>query len=107
MIAFQKASSSALLKHVLAYCLGQIKSSSALPVLESVLRNSWEDPMVRHEAAEAMGAISAADESIPILKEYLSDPNRSVRETWESAIARIEWDKTEEGARNKEALNKH
>lgn len=41
--------SSALLKHELAYCLGQIKSPSALPVLESVLRNSSEDPMVRHE----------------------------------------------------------
>ncbi|KAE9390866.1 Deoxyhypusine hydroxylase [Gymnopus androsaceus JB14] len=94
--------SSALLKHELAYCLGQIKSPSALPVLETVLRNSSEDPMVRHEAAEAMGAISATD-SIPILKEYLSDPNRSVRETCEIAIARIEWDNTEEGARNKEA----
>jgi deoxyhypusine monooxygenase len=45
-----------------------------------------------------MGAISASD-SIPILKEYLSDSDRSVRETCEIAIARIEWDKTEEGAK--------
>ncbi|KAF9067131.1 Deoxyhypusine hydroxylase [Rhodocollybia butyracea] len=88
--------SSALLKHELAYCLGQMKSASALPVLESVLRNPTEDPMVRHEAAEAMGAISASD-SIPILKEYLSDSDRSVRETCEIAIARIEWERTEEG----------
>lgn len=50
-----------------------------------------------------MGAISAT-ESIPILKEYLSDPDRSVRETCEIAIARIEWEKTEEGTRTEEAL---
>ncbi|KAJ3773824.1 Deoxyhypusine hydroxylase [Lentinula raphanica] len=99
-ICFQD--SSALLKHELAYCLGQIKNPSALPVLESVLRDSSEDPMVRHEAAEAMGAISAT-ESISLLKEYLSDPERSVRETCEIAIARIEWDKTEEGTKTDEA----
>ena len=40
---------SALLKHELAYCLGQMKNKSALPILESVLRNKFEDPMVRHE----------------------------------------------------------
>ncbi|KAF8349366.1 Deoxyhypusine hydroxylase [Amanita rubescens] len=87
---------SALLKHELAYCLGQMKQTAALPVLESVLRNVSEDPMVRHEAAEAMGAISA-NSSVPILREYLSDPERSVRETCEIAIARIEWENSEEG----------
>lgn len=50
-----------------------------------------------------MGAISAT-ESIPILKEYLSDPDRSVRETCEIAIARIEWEKTEEGTKTEDAL---
>lgn len=40
---------SALLKHELAYCLGQIQSTTALPMLESVLANTAEDPMVRHE----------------------------------------------------------
>ena len=43
-----------------------------------------------------MGAISA-DSSIAILREYLSDPERSVRETCEIAIARIEWGNSEEG----------
>ncbi|KAH7912549.1 armadillo-type protein [Hygrophoropsis aurantiaca] len=88
--------SSALLKHELAYCLGQMKQPSALLVLESVLKNSDEDPMVRHEAAEAMGAISSR-QSIPILRQYLSDPNRSVRETCEIALAKIDWDNSEEG----------
>lgn len=40
---------SALLKHELAYCLGQMGRHSALSVLESVLRNEHEDVMVRHE----------------------------------------------------------
>ena len=43
------ADESALLKHELAYCLGQMKKTSALPVLESVLADEKEDPMVRHE----------------------------------------------------------
>ncbi|KAF9027145.1 ARM repeat-containing protein [Hymenopellis radicata] len=90
---------SALLKHELAYCLGQIQSTTALPMLESVLANTAEDPMVRHEAAEAMGAISSAT-SVPILKQYLSDDNESVRDTCEIAIARIEWDNSEEGKRH-------
>ncbi|KAK1226297.1 deoxyhypusine hydroxylase [Marasmius sp. AFHP31] len=87
---------SALLKHELAYCLGQTKKKSALPVLEAVLRDANEDPMVRHEAAEAMGAISSVD-SIPILKEFLNDPERAVRETCEIALDRIKWDQSEEG----------
>ncbi|KAG6814242.1 deoxyhypusine hydroxylase [Tricholoma furcatifolium] len=95
--------SSALLKHELAYCLGQMKLESALPALEKTLRNKNEDPMVRHEAAEAMGAISASA-SLPILKEFVSDPERSVRETCEIAIAKIEWDNSEEGKKHWNSL---
>lgn len=40
---------SALLKHELAYCLGQMKDTSALLVLSKVLEDPSEDPMVRHE----------------------------------------------------------
>ncbi|KAF5315486.1 hypothetical protein D9619_007222 [Psilocybe cf. subviscida] len=94
---------SALLKHELAYCLGQIKKTSALPALESVLRDVSEDPMVRHEAAEAMGAISDPS-SISILKEYLNDSERSVRETCEIAMEKIEWDNSAEGKKHQESL---
>ncbi|TFY83859.1 hypothetical protein EWM64_g149 [Hericium alpestre] len=90
---------SALLKHELAYCLGQIKSTNALPTLESVLQDEQEDPMVRHEAAEAMGAISSPT-SLPILRKYAADNNRAVRETCEIALAKIEWDNSEEGRRH-------
>ena len=43
-----------------------------------------------------MGAISS-ESSIPILKRYLNDSNRSVRETCEIALAKIEWDNSLEG----------
>ncbi|KLO08555.1 deoxyhypusine hydroxylase [Schizopora paradoxa] len=93
---------SALLKHELAYCLGQINREEALPVLESVLRNANEDPMVRHEAAEAMGAISSAS-SMQVLREFLGDRERTVRETCEIALAKIEWDHSEEGRKRPES----
>lgn len=72
-----------------------MKNISALPVLERVLRDLKENPMVRHEAAEAMGAISSI-QSIPVLKEFLNDEKREVRETCEIALAKVEWDNSEE-----------
>ncbi|XP_071066122.1 deoxyhypusine hydroxylase isoform X1 [Dasypus novemcinctus] len=41
---------SALLKHELAYCLGQMQDERAIPVLADVLRDTGQDAMVRHEA---------------------------------------------------------
>lgn len=52
--------------------------------------------MVRHEAAEALGALSS-ESSLPLLRRYLDDPAREVRETCEVAIGKIEWDMSEEG----------
>lgn len=41
---------SVLLKHELAYCLGQMQDERAIPVLRSVLEDKNQDPIVRHEA---------------------------------------------------------
>lgn len=41
---------SALLKHELAYCLGQMQDVTAVPALIKVLRDLQQEPMVRHEA---------------------------------------------------------
>jgi len=86
---------SALLKHELAYVLGQISDPSAVPVLSAVLEDKSEDPMVRHEAAEALGALSSV-ESIPLLRKYTTDEEQCVRETCEIALDKIEWDRSEE-----------
>ncbi|XP_054161266.1 deoxyhypusine hydroxylase-like [Oppia nitens] len=80
---------SALLKHECAYCLGQMQDPLAIPVLNQVLANIGEHPMVRHEAAEALGAIGA-QQSLDVLKKYLNDDNKSVAETCQLAISRIE-----------------
>ncbi|KAJ1909670.1 deoxyhypusine hydroxylase [Tieghemiomyces parasiticus] len=83
---FQDTSS--LLKHELAYVLGQMGNLTALPVLERVLREETEDPMVRHEAAEAMGALGSAS-SLPVLEKFAAHREPAIAETCELAIGRI------------------
>lgn len=41
---------SALLKHELAYCLGQMQDPSAIPSLVQVIEDTAQEAMVRHEA---------------------------------------------------------
>ena len=93
---------SPLLKHELAYVLGQMSNPLAISTLESVLidQNHQHTSMVRHEAAEALGALSS-EGSLPLLRRYLKDPSREVRETCEVAIGKIEFDTTEEGKSRK------
>ncbi|XP_024595859.1 deoxyhypusine hydroxylase [Neophocaena asiaeorientalis asiaeorientalis] len=81
---------SALLKHELAYCLGQMQDSRAIPVLVDVLRDTRQEPMVRHEAGEALGAIGDP-EVLEILKQYSTDPVIEVAETCQLAVRRLEW----------------
>lgn len=45
---------SCLLKHELAYCLGQMKDEYAIPYLIEVLKDDKQEPMVRHEAGIAI-----------------------------------------------------
>jgi deoxyhypusine monooxygenase len=79
---------SALLKHEVAYVLGQMQQKIAIPFLIQVLENTAEHEMVRHEAAEALGALGCPS-SIPFLQKYLNDPSKSVAETCEISIDRI------------------
>lgn len=93
---------SALLKHELAYCLGQMQDERAIPTLETVLKDTTQDPMVRHEAGEALGAIGNP-KVLKLLKEYSEDPVIEVAETCQLAVRRLEWlmgggDKKEGGA---------
>jgi len=81
---------SALLKHELAYCLGQMGDVEAIPILTAVLKDTKQEPMVRHEAGEALGAIG--DSSVlDLLREYSKDPVVEVAETCQLAVGRIEW----------------
>ena len=85
---------SSLLKHECAYCLGQMQDPAAIPVLTRVLEDTKQEPMVRHEAGEALGAIG--DTSVcDILHEFGSDSAREVAETCQIALDRIHWLKSE------------
>ncbi|XP_029158391.1 deoxyhypusine hydroxylase-like [Nylanderia fulva] len=81
---------SALLKHELAYCLGQMKDPKAISILTNVLEDLSQEPMVRHEAGEALGAIGEPS-VIPLLEKYRKDPVPEVAETCELALDRLKW----------------
>lgn len=97
-IAAAFTSPSALLKHELAYCLGQSRNLESAPYLKKVLEDKQEDSMCRHEAAEALGALGDVS-SLPLLKELRDDKQEPevVRETCDIAVDRIEWEHSKEG----------
>ena len=83
-------SESALLRHEIAYVLGQMQNTTALPTLIERLEDASEHVMVRHEAAEAMGAIG--DRSvIPSLKRFSADPLPEVAESCVVALDLLAW----------------
>ncbi|OAL33290.1 deoxyhypusine hydroxylase [Fonsecaea nubica] len=102
-IAAAFASPSALLKHELAYCLGQTRNLVAVPFLRAVLENKEEDAMCRHEAAEALGALGDIS-SLQIMEQMKDDESEPVvvRETCEIAVDRINWAHSE--SRRSESL---
>ena len=79
---------SELLKHELAFCLGQMQDLTALPKLGEVLEDTNEAIIVRHEAGEAIGAIGQMD-SLPLLNKYLDHESKVLRQTCELAVMRI------------------
>ena len=78
----QEDTSSPLLRHEVAYVLGQLQHAASMPALVASLQRVDEHVMVRHESAEALGAIDSCWEEIePILKAYSLDSNRTVAES--------------------------
>lgn len=96
-IAAAFASPSALLKHELAYCLGQTKNLDSAPFLRDVLQDKQQDAMCRHEAAEALGALGDMD-SLDLLRELKDDKDEEevVRETCDIALERVLWETSSE-----------
>lgn len=81
---------SALLRHEVAYVLGQMQDPHAVPFLTAVLEKPDEHVMVRHECAEALGAIGQTI-SIAVLEKYRRDPNPEVAESCDVALDLISW----------------
>jgi deoxyhypusine monooxygenase len=84
------SSESALLRHELAYVLGQMQMDEALPTLIERLCDEEEHVMVRHEAAEALGAIGNLTAK-PVLEAFINDPLIEVSESCEVALDLLDW----------------
>nr|NVI76100.1 nero [Cucujiformia] len=86
------------------YCFGQMQDETSLNILISVLEDDKQEAMVRHEAAEALGAIGS-ERALIYLQKYKNDPVTEVAETCELALDRINWLKTSHDKNSKSNYN--
>lgn len=82
-----------LMRHELAYILGQIQNPSVCPLLSAILEDEEDDILVRHESAEALGAIGQSD-SVEILRKNSTHSAPEISETCQIALDLIEWQRT-------------
>ncbi|CAH8560541.1 unnamed protein product [Schistosoma turkestanicum] len=98
-----------LLQHEAAYCLGQRGDSKAVPYLLQVLTNDKHVTLIRHEAAEALAALSECDHVDDIdmiekaLKQFTHSPIIELAETCQVGLSRIEWIKNKKIAQHKDS----
>lgn len=81
---------SALFRHDVAFALGQRQDREAVQALIAVLNNGTENSMVRHEAAEALGAIGTA-ECLQPLRDHETSDVQEVADTCVLARQRVEY----------------
>ncbi|KAI3889987.1 hypothetical protein MKW92_002669 [Papaver armeniacum] len=84
---------SALLRHEVAYVLGQLQNKAACDALAEILKDVKEHPMVRHEAAEALGSI-ADNRSVELLEKFVKDPEPLVSQSCEVALSMLEFERS-------------
>lgn len=82
---------SALFRHEIAFVLGQLQEEISIPYLQASLEDIEENEMVRHECAEALGAIATPD-CLQILNQYLQDSKQVVRESCVIALDMCEYE---------------
>uniref|UniRef100_A0A0G4I1L8 Deoxyhypusine hydroxylase n=1 Tax=Chromera velia CCMP2878 TaxID=1169474 RepID=A0A0G4I1L8_9ALVE len=80
---------SILLRHEIAYNLGQVQHPEAVPILRRLLDDPREDEMVRHEAAEGLAAVGTK-ETYEMIRAHLTDPSVPVRDTVALALMSLE-----------------
>ena len=78
------------MKHEIAYVMGQMQDSHAVSHLIERLEDREEDLMVRHEAAEALGAIGDRT-AIDVLERFVEDDEVVIAESCEVALDLLEW----------------
>lgn len=86
---------SALFRHEVAFVLGQLQQEASIPYLQISLEDHSENEMVRHECAEALGAIGSQT-CFDILRKYLEDDKQVVKESCEIALDMCEYENSPE-----------
>lgn len=86
---------SALFRHEVAFIMGQLQKPHTVTYLKQSLENSTENEMVRHECAEALGAIATQD-CMEVLEKYLNDGKQVVKESCEVALDMSEYENSPE-----------
>jgi len=84
---------SALLRHEIAFVFGQLVHPASIPALSETLAKLDESPMVRHEAAEALGSLGSEEGVEEFLKGFLNDKVDVVRESVVVALDMAEFEK--------------
>jgi deoxyhypusine monooxygenase len=82
--------SSALYRHDIAFSLGQRQDATAVQALIQILADSAEHCIVRHEAAEALGAIGTP-ECVEPLRWHCHSSVQEVAETCALAMQRMDY----------------
>lgn len=90
------ADPSPLFRHEIAFVFGQLSHPASIPSLVETLRNTKEEGMVRHEAAEALGTLGDEDGVEDVLREFLDDPEQVVRESIIVALDMADFEKNGE-----------
>ena len=90
------ADSSALFRHEIAFVFGQLSHPASIPALIESLSNLDEASMVRHEAAEALGSLGDEEGVEEVLKRFLHDKEKVVRDSVIVALDMAEYEKSEQ-----------
>ena len=88
------ADESALFRHEIAFAFGQLAHPASIPALTAALSNVQEASMVRHEAAEALGSLGDEPGVEDILKGFLHDKEKVVRESVIVALDMAEYEQS-------------
>lgn len=81
---------SPLFRHEVAYVMGQMQNPASVPSLKEVLEDEAEHRMVRHEAAEALGAVGG-EECEALLERFKGDKEIVVKESCVVALDTMEY----------------
>jgi deoxyhypusine monooxygenase len=99
--ALTQDTSSPLLRHEVAYVLGQMQHPASVEALEEALKRRDEHVMVRHESAEALGAIDGRWEEVEKILQRFANDESDIDAVRESCLVALDaadyWGRAEEG----------